>query len=288
MSYILLRCRTGFNDCLYELWTCTKYAIQHNRKIILQFMMYSATDLNTIFDFSNYPVEIILDTSILESFQDKQIIPAQYKPQLLDPKGMKQKDPYTDYMLNNTIIDFNRNASYNCEVLLVRDGWGRNNNCMNHLSYVKFSKDLIDEYKKRREMLPILYNAVHIRATDKSQVYKGPVLEKAHAFIKDSILPVFVASDDSLKIARLEELYGSKILKSETTFYNTGGNLKAHQGGNLHQFGTKESDVLKDAIIDLLLLANAKRLILTTERSGYSRLADFLCNNKDILNIFIS
>jgi len=288
MSYILLRCRTGFNDCLYELWTCTQYAIQHKRKIVLEFMMYNATDLNTIFDFSQYPVEIILDNRILNDFIDKDIVPNIYKSQLLDPKNMKQKDQNTDYMLKGAIIDFNRNISYPSDTLLVRDGWGRNNNFMNHLSYIKFNSELVNYFHSKRNQLPIEYNAVQVRATDKSHVYNGPVLKKSREFIEQSNIPVFVASDDSSKISRLQGLYGSKIIKSDTYYYNfMKGNIKSNQAGNLHQFGAIEPNVLRDAIIDLLLLASANTIFLTTERSGYSRLARYLCNNKDIVNKLI-
>ena len=287
MSYILLRCRTGLNDCLYELYTYTEYAIQHKRKIILEFMMYNATDLNTIFDFSQYPVEIILKTTILNDFIDKDIVPKIYKSQLLNPKGMKQKDQNTDYKLNGTVIDFNRELTYPSDVLLVRDGWGRNNKFMNHLPYIKFNSELINYFNSKRSQLPLEYNAVQIRATDKSHVYSGPILIKAKEFIQDSDIPVFVASDDSSKINKLQGLYGAKIIKSDTIFYNTGKNIKPHQAGNLHQFGTIEPNVLKDAIIDMLLLASATKLFLTTERSGYSRLARYLCNNKYIVNKLI-
>ena len=37
---------------LYELFFCTQYAIQHKCKIILEWMMYSATNLSDIFEIN--------------------------------------------------------------------------------------------------------------------------------------------------------------------------------------------------------------------------------------------
>lgn len=58
-NYILLRCRTGLHDCLSILTVNTDYAIKHNKKILLEFIMYKKTNLDEIFDFSTYPISLL-------------------------------------------------------------------------------------------------------------------------------------------------------------------------------------------------------------------------------------
>ena len=55
-SYIFLRARGGFNDCMRQLAVCTQYAIRHKRSIVLGLNAYSHMD--NIFDFSEYPVKV--------------------------------------------------------------------------------------------------------------------------------------------------------------------------------------------------------------------------------------
>lgn len=284
MSYILLRCRTGLNDCLYELWTCTKYAIEHKRSIIIQFIMYNSTDLTTIFDFSNYPIKIITDTTILNNFINKDIYPSIYKPQLLNPKDVKQISKHSDFLLNGIRIDFDRSTTYPINTLLISDGMGRSNSCFKHLEYIEFNKNIKDKLKFIQADMPNTYNAIHIRATDK--IFNNtPIIKK---FIKKSDMSVFISSDDSTILNNIEKTYGSKIIKTTTIFYNTNSNnLLNYQVNNLHQFGMKHSNVLSEAILDLLILASANKLLIANKRSGYSRLANYLFNNKTILRKLI-
>jgi len=268
--------------------------MKHNKKILLEFMMYKKTNLEEIFDFSTYPVKIILNTEpILRKIinNNQRIEPLFYKSQLLNPKDVEDKGVYVGYYLDNKKIDFNRNKPFPMVKLLIRDNGGSpTHNYYDLLKYIKFT----DEFKKiinEKLFNNIEYNAIHIRNTDadiKSIKYKENYKEICE-FIESSMVNVFLASDDYSILNDLKEKYKDKILLSNTTYYNINkGNLMKYQYGNLHQYGTLNSNVLKEAFYDLFLLASAKSILITNNKSGFSRLARFLCNHKGLLNKLIN
>ena len=293
-NYILLRCRTGLHDCLSSLSAITDYAIKNKRIILLEFMMYKKTNLNEIFDFSTYPVKVILNTKpILEKIikTNGKIEPPRYKSQLLNPKDVIDKGIYIGYFLNDIPVDFNRNKPFPNIKLLVRDNGGSPTfilyNLIKHIKLNNIFKKTIRE----KLFNSIEYNAIHIRNTDcytKPDKY-NEMYDMICNFIENSRLNVFLASDDYNILNELKEKYKDKILLSNTTYFNINKvDIIDHQYGNLHQYGTINSNVLKEAFYDLFLLASANTIIITNPNSGYSRLAKFLCENKDILNKLIN
>jgi hypothetical protein len=293
-KYILLRCRTGLHDCLSALSVFTDYAIKYDRSIMLQFMMYKKTDLNEIFDFSNYPVKIILNSRQIINkiiIDNATVKPHFYKNQLLNPKNVQDKGVYIGYFLYNQRVDFDKNKDFPNVKLLVRDNGGSPTHDLSLL--VKYIK-LNDRFKKeihKNLFYPIEYNAIHIRNTDcdiEGLKYKENY-NKICDFIETSTLNVFLASDDYNILNHLKQKYKEKILLSNTKYYNVSNtDVMVHQHGNLHQFGTVNSCVLKEAFYDLFLLASAKSILITNPKSGYSRLAKYLCENKSELNRLIN
>jgi hypothetical protein len=299
-GYFLLRCRTGLADCIKILAYYTEYAIKHDRTILLEFMMYSATDLNDVFDFSDYPCKIIVNPkSILEGLVNDNInvVPIFYKPQLLDPKDLKQTDNPVGsgyiYTLFNKRVLFPITNTFQDNILIVADICGAGiHNDFKYLANIKINNLIIDKFRFIRNNYSILYNSVHIRATDQFALYKdvsyklNKVTNTYNEFIEKSNQNVFVATDDSNIINKLKDMYGGKILLSTTKYYNNqntniNNNNKHHN--NLHQFGSVEPDILVQAIIDLLLLAFAQNICIPYETSGFSRLAKYLCTHKNIL-----
>ena len=300
-GYILLRCRAGLADCIKILAYYTEYAKKHERTILLEFMMYSATDLNDVFDFSNYPCKIIVNPkTILEMLvsDNINIIPAFYKSQILDPKDLKQTENPIGrdyiYTLFNKRVLFRITDTFQDNTLLAVDICGAGfHNDFKYLGNIKINKLIIDKFNFIRNNFSMLYNSVHIRATDKVTIYKNidyklnKITNMYNEFIEKSAKNVFIATDDSNIIKKLKDKFGEKILLSTTTYYNIdnsniNNNNKNHN--NLHQFGSIEPDILIQAIIDLLLLASAQNICIPYETSGFSRLARYLCNHKIVLN----
>ena len=285
-GYLLIRCRSGLNDCIKILAYYTEYAKKHDRTILLEFMMYSATDLNDVFDFSNYPCKIIVNPKeILEKLvaDNIEIVPAFYKSQILNPKDVKHTNEI-GYCLYNKHVRINLNNSYSDSVLLVCDcgAYGMGDN-FTYIDKFKFNAKFIDLFNTIRNTFPIDYNSIHIRCTDIGSLIDKQAVIKYNNFITSSLRNIFIATDNNKILLNLKNKYGKKILSSNTKFYNTEKRNNFHHG-NLHQFGSVESNVLIEALIDLLLLASANKLIIIFNNSGYSRLAQFLYNHKGILN----
>jgi hypothetical protein len=255
--------------------------------------MYSKTNINNIFDFSSYPVKIITETyPILKHIYNRpnRIEPAFYTNQLLIPKDVKDCGLYIGYYLNNKKINFNLNRSYPKIKLLVRDDGGSpSKNIRYILKYIKFTNEVKQKFREI-SFKNMEYNAIHIRTTDTdidSVKYKKNYNDIIK-FIENSVLKVFLASDNKNILTDLKDKYKDKILLSNTTYYNNNNkDILNLQYGNLHQYGTMYSDVLLEAIYDLLLLSCANNILITNENSGYSRMAKFLCENKNILNNLI-
>ena len=219
-GYILLRCRTGLHDCLQILALHKHYAIKNEKTILLEFMMYKSTNLNDIFNFSNYPAKVILDTKpILQDLYNSNIetIPSIYKTQILDPKDVINSSNHIGYLLYNNLVYFDLNINYPDNILLVYD-----NGLNHHLDYkfmlknINFNNKLIENFKSI--LFKKQYNAIHIRKTDRNKIYdnyKNSYLMKIKFFIKKSKLPIFLASDDNNILTEIKDIYKDKILLSK-------------------------------------------------------------------------
>ena len=285
-GYLLIRCRSGLNDCIKILAYYTEYAKKHERIILLEFMMYSATDLNDVFDFSEYPCKIIVNPkAIVEDLvkNNVEIIPAFYKSQILDPKDVKYIEEL-GYCLFNQHVRININETYSDSILLVCDcgAYGITDN-FTYIKYFNLNKNFISLYNLLRNTFPISYNSIHIRSTDLGKFINKQSCKLYNKFIKASIKNVFIATDNKTILDNLKNKYGKKILLSCTQYHNTKNKNNYHHN-NLHQYGKINSDILIEALIDLLLLASANKLLIVVNNSGYSRLAKYLYNNKNILN----
>ena len=171
-GYILLRCRTGLHDCLQILALHKYYAIKNEKTILLEFMMYKSTNLNDIFNFSNYPAKVILDTKpILQQLYDSNIetIPSIYKTQILDPKDVIISINHIGYFLYNDRVKFDLNINYPDNILPVYDnGFNYHLNYDFMLENINFNNKLIENFKKI--LFKRKYNAIHIRNTDRNNI----------------------------------------------------------------------------------------------------------------------
>lgn len=301
-SYIFLRARGGFNDCMRQLAVCTQYAIRHKRSIVLGLNAYSHMD--NIFDFSEYPVKVYtnLDEK-LQELKDRSFYP-------VNPKDFTRKKtiPYV-----SPSIRFNLSKSYPREVVLmfsVRVGglliYKNSSNRQTHVfEHLRFTKDFLDKYKKavHDAKIPQEYIAIHLRATDKplkiDSRIKGVSAEeiravntvkssgnshnnalvKVSAFIEmNPETPVYIASDNIRLLEKLKEKH-SNILTTDSAKNNECESNRACK--RLHKYNSDDSSVLSNALIDLLLLANAKKLMISD--GGFSRLAADLFDKKDLL-----
>ena len=301
----------GLNDCLNHLAICTAYAIKHRYSIILQLNVYRATHLNDIFDFSDYPVKIY--TNVTRKKEELKARP-------VEPAYMKQIQDKVRYVTRKKGASHDRPLRFNLfktyprdRVLLYAASGGGNPIVENaakrerHLfEYIRFTKAFLNEYEqvKQAAKIPERYIAIHLRATDMPleigssvegasekeesgiKEIKSPedshteALDKVSAFIEmNPDTPVYIASDNIRLLEKVKARHGNIVTTySEKNTANCDSNRSCKR---IHAYNSKDSSILSGALIDLLLLANAKKLM--TSAGGFSRLAASLWRRKELV-----
>ena len=253
----------GLNDALVQLWYCTGYAKSRRRAIILRFVEYSA-DLTKVFDFSRYPVPITTDLSILDKMQ---IEPESYRTQLHD-KPYIHAHPCSP--VNYCRLDLNTKCPVGTIPVHASAGGGAGYKTLEHLS---FTPELLKKFNELYADMPSVYSCIHIRNTDMVTTLDKHV-DTIKAFIKTE--PVYICSDNAETI-EWAKAFG--LLPTKTRHY---GSEPLHS--SIYE---RDDHVLYDAIYDLILLANSKRLLILQPDngpSGFGNLAKDLHRNKALLN----
>lgn len=278
-GYIILRVQSGFNDGLLLIFNMTQYALKYNRTIILTFERYTATKLDSIFDFSKYPVPIICGEEIVPSLKYDLIEPTCY--------GM---DPYTlptsrapDYskLINGMRTRFDLTKEYPDTTLLIWDSVGaRELSMVQVFKDIQFTSEFLVKFKKQRNMFPTVFNAIHVRGTDDPLKNKEKTMELIDEFIESNPnIPTYLASDDMPLMDELTSKYNAivKPLSYKKIDYNY---YSLH-----HAFGKSDPECLSNAIIDLLMCASSKNFLRST--GGFSGLMQKLHEDKELLNRLI-
>jgi hypothetical protein len=311
-GYIYLQTSSGLNDCLVQLAKCTKYAIQHHRSIILEMPMYSATDLDTVFDFSKYPVPILTNHKEMQKELAKNPIEPPYYGTLADPITRKHKTNRKWSTEDGKILEFDFAKSYPITTVLVYAAGrgGEGDDSINILEHIRLRPAVLEAYRQKLKeySVPTEYNSIHLRATDRklnitnnitgmltkdsNSIIKQPSsgnthadsLKKIDAFLKAHTLPVFISGDNPKLIEKLSAKYPQILYSSSPN--NNKECTSNRECTALHKQGHENPDILKNAVVDLLILAGAKSIM--TSAGGYSRLAKKLSERKDILKKLLS
>jgi hypothetical protein len=313
-SYIYLQARGGLNDCLNQLAICTAYAIKHRYSIILEMQAYKATDLDSIFDFSAYPVKIYTDVKQKkEELRGCAVEPAYMKYIQDNTKRIRQKNG-TWRGNHGRPLTFNLSKTYPRDTVLIYSAGGGGKPVVENATkrerhlfeYIRFTDAFLDKYYRVKEAakIPETYSAIHLRATDMkleisphivgaSETEQKAIneiqsphnshteaLDKVSAFIAmNPGTPVYIASDNIRLLEKLKAKHKHIVTTySEKDTTNCESNRSCKR---IHAYNSKNSTILNDALIDLLLLANAKKLM--TSAGGFSRLAAALSEKKDIV-----
>jgi hypothetical protein len=313
-AYIYLQARGGLNDCLNQLAICTTYAIKHRYSILLQLNVYKATGLDSIFDFSEYPVKIYTDVKRKkEELKGRPVEPAYMKQIQHKVRYVTQKKGLWNAN-HDRPLRFDLSKTYPRDrVLIYACGGGGDPLLENaakreqHLfEYIRFTDTFLDEYERVKDdaQIPDTYCAIHLRATDMNlqidstiegasekeettiKKIKSPenshaeALDKVSAFITmNPDTPVYIASDNIRLLEKLKAQHGSIVTTySEENTANCESNRSCKR---IHAYNSSDSSILSRTLIDLLLLANAKKLM--TSAGGFSRLAAALWRKKGLI-----
>jgi hypothetical protein len=135
-----------------------------------------------------------------------------------------------------------------------------------------FNPIVTNVYFERLHKLPNDYVSIHIRNTDhKTNV--DEFIEKYDSILKTN--PFFIASDNKKTIDFFIEKYGSNVYSFS--------NIPDLNGERIHNKKNYSEELIIDAFVDILLLASGKEYYFSYEKSGYSKLCNFLFKNKGVL-----
>jgi hypothetical protein len=311
-SYIYLQARGGLNDCLNQLAICTAYAVKHRYSILLEMTAYKTTELDSMFDFSKYPVKIYTDVKRKKE---------ELKGRPVEPAYMKQIQDKVRYVTRKNGVwrgnhgrplRFNLSKTFPRDVVLIYAAGGGGNPLLENAAkrerhlfeYIRFTKSFLDEYRRVKDAakIPDKYIAIHLRATDMklkihSKIHGATAAEEealkkmkhsnnSHTAALDTVsafiamnpgTPVYSASDNVRLLEKLKAQHGNIVTTySEKNTTNCESNRECKR---IHAYNSENPNVLRGALIDLLLLVNATKLM--TSAGGFSRLAAALWRRKD-------
>lgn len=146
--------------------------------------------------------------------------------------------------------------------------------------YMKVQPIVRELYFKRMKLLSEddeEFTAVHIRNTDRT-ANVDEFLENSRTIL-DAAKKIFLATDDFYTIEKFRGKYEEKMYHF--------AKITDNGGRNMHYYHDKSQlsneDLVKDAIVDLLMLASSTKFIYSTTHSNYSKFAGYLQKSKESL-----
>lgn len=281
--YLVCYPQGGFNDMMSRIWYCYTYCITFGRTLIIDTTKNWFNDDLSVYLTFTFPSHYKKDAT-------SEFITSLYKETVF-PKELKEMDndhfpkiiwKAPGHMETDTgiLVSSRLNRVYD-ETVLVYADCGSIAHITNILSFTIFTPMVLDEVKKRREMLPKEYTSVHIRNTD----YKSNLddfLTSHDSIFKQS--PLFVATDHAPTL---------ELMKSKYQVYSFSSIPIVDEGKNIHE--SQQSQSLRttlletrtfnlDIMCDFLILALGNEYYFSQRDSGFSRSVYFLHGHKTLVH----
>ena len=271
-GFIILRVNAGLCDSIYMLEMITPYAQKYGRTIVWDLLLYKASDLASVFDFSKYPVKVLFGSEGLKQVFYTNIEPSCYG---LDIHKHAHATGPGIYSINGQPSKFDLQKEYPDSTLLIyhggHGGWVTMKN-------IGFTRRVISEFRERKAQLPDSYSAIHLRATDHFDQNLKKSLDEIDRFVKDKSA-VYLATDNMSLMESLSEKY-PQIIKAFSY------KKVDRPYGSLHSdFGNTDPDAVNSAILDILLCASSKEFLPSV--GGFTRLIAHLHKTPDLLHSLI-
>lgn len=296
MAQRLLLCRPqgGLNDMLCQIEVCCRYAELAGRTVVVDTHFSGSPYFQD--DFGNYfkstqsklklatgEVGVDLDAlSVMPGFLQGRVMT--YSP-VMGPSGkwseraQREALTWVDAQTRQPLtFDFTRDHA---QELLVHHAYGRNGMAQFALLRLRLKRSVSDELRKRLVMIGPPYDAIHVRHTDYQANY-GPALQALRAGPPRKL---FLATDNVDVLHEFRAVLGADRVYSFSA-------LPSKAGEPAHKEDLRADDRFarnSDAILDLLLLALARQLVVVKlegtgpPHSGFSRLAHALWTSKIII-----
>jgi hypothetical protein len=285
MKYLVCYPKGGIADILYVTEKCLEYCIKYNRMLIIYNVdSWIEGELTKYISFEH---PNIYQGNIIEKLRDLEklsIYPNKVK-NLENLKSTYIHSPEPGYYISidhttNVYGNINLTLDYQEDVVVYCNnrttglgGWLDKI----HLNHIKINKIVLELYNERILKLPKEYISLHIRNTDRLTNNLDDFLNNINTKIMNNC--VFLASDNKKTIDYIKNIYGTKI--------HSFANITDNNGKNMHYYYNKglitNEELVIDCLVDLLMLSSGKEIYYSCPQSNYSLLAEYLCNNKTIL-----
>uniref|UniRef100_A0A6C0B0J8 Uncharacterized protein n=1 Tax=viral metagenome TaxID=1070528 RepID=A0A6C0B0J8_9ZZZZ len=275
-GFIILRVTAGFNDALSLLWHNTQYAKAHGRTIIFCLDTYTATDLDSIIDFSQFPVKVLCGEDHIKNILFSRIEPACFGN---DPyrrcDSTVREGQYNIPSIGNTITKYNSAVKYPDSILLIFQGIGNFGGSLNIFHNIKFQPAFLKKFHIQRSKFD-KFVAIHLRATDYPGYNEEEDTAKVDKFVEKHLdIPTYLACDNSKLVEKLCEKHKQLVrplaYKKIDNWY-----FSMH-----YSFGSTDPHCVTNALIDILMCASADDFLQS--RGGFSGLISQLRSNKELV-----
>jgi len=268
-KYLICLPQGGFNDMLNRIYFSYQYALRNKRILVIDTRRCDFRD-----DIRKYIIFNLIKGSyytgsfdeLYKNLQNKSIYPEEFTGKNINSIDIKSESLY----FNPTKLYFQQ--------VLITCGYGGGIEADSLLKSCRFTEKIINEYRRRKEILPSLYISIHIRNTDyTSDIPK--FLEEINVNESD----IFLASDNADTIEIFKEKYGSRL-------YSFSNIPKGSYGQNIHidlKTSSNAENINIDCIVDLLLLASGSKILYSLNKSGYTKLALSIHKQPDLLSHLI-
>ncbi len=275
-GYIILRALSGLTDALSLLWYIVQYAKEHGRTIIFCLDLYRPSDLNSIFDFSIFPVKVLCGEEHIKDITFSEIEPSCFGN---DPyrrcNSKVQQGIYKIPSIGNAIPQFDNTKKYSNNVLLIFQGIGNLGGALSVIYNINLQPTFLEKFYRQRNVFD-KFVAIHLRATDYPGYKEEEDMAKVDTFIKKHPdIPVYLACDNSKLVEKLCEIHKQIVRplsykKIDESYYSM------H-----YAFGNTDPDSVASALIDILMCASADDFL--NSRGGFSQLINNLRNTTGLV-----
>lgn len=285
--YVLCRPDAGLNDILCQIERCCRYAAMTDRTVVVDTGCGNAHHFKDAFGhyFSSMDARLVLDPGdLLERLRLHSVFPECVSGRLssYEADWSAERGCYCEARTGQPLtFDFGRGYPQD---LLLHHQAGGGDLAFFALSRLRVRPGIADELERRIRMIGSAYHAVHVRHTDYRTDYEA-ALPRLRATLP-AASPLFVATDNRAVVDAFRDALGHERVFSFARLPDEVG-VPTHRPG---QSGAEARQQNTDALLDLLMLASARRLHVlpvTNNRfgrySGFSVLAHNLWSSKVML-----
>ena len=288
-KFLLCRPIGGLNDTLCQIEQCWRYAEKFSRSLIIdtlksgllaEFSEFFSprTSLTKVY-FRLSDVQLcVLDTLTCFPHSAQGKIKAYFSVYSKDLRNYVDRETST-----RLTFDFNRNYD---ETVLIHEQSGGGELSFHLLNRVSISEKIRPIILDKIQEFDHGYLAIHVRNTDYQTKFED-LFKDIYPMVSDKSL--LVCSDDAEVISRAKSFFTlSKILISS---YPPQTEKKPLHLSTTHIDDEQRKKATINSIIDLIALGRSTELYFSNvtagHPSGFSRLAMYLCENKNVIDALL-